>query len=29
MNNINKLDVFIDEDGKKWHKVNSKDYVVY
>ena len=28
MNYINKLDVFIDEDGKKWHKINSKDYVV-
>ena len=24
----NSDDTFIDENGKKWHKIHSKDYVV-
>ncbi len=30
MNNINKLDqnIFVDEDGKRWYKIRSKNYAV-
>ncbi|MBQ7673448.1 MAG: hypothetical protein IJT36_02860 [Alphaproteobacteria bacterium] len=29
MKNVNELEkTFIDEDGKEWHKVHSKDYVI-